>query len=290
MPVRRAIENFIERARNLRQARKPLLRHIDRNQRREIRLQFQRRNDRREIGIAAPLAQSVQRSLHLPHARAHRRERIRHRLPRIIMCVNAEMRSRNVQRNLPHNPLDLVRQRAAIRVTQHNPPRTRLIRRDSNRQCIFRIGLVPVKEMLAIEHHLASAPMHRRDTVRNRVEIFLERAPQRHMHLIIPRLADKTNRIACRIKQRGNARIIRGRTPHLFRHAERRKPRRLGPLLRKKRSIERVRTRVTALDIINPQPVEQTGNLHLVLERKINTRRLRPVAQRGIKQKEAIGL
>ena len=58
-------------------------------------LQQQRRDDRREIGVAAALAEPVERALNLPRAGAHRGERIRHRLPRVVMAMHAELLAGN---------------------------------------------------------------------------------------------------------------------------------------------------------------------------------------------------
>ena len=52
--------------------------------------------------------------------------------------------------------LDLVRQRAAIGVAQHHPARARVIGRLGAGQRVFRIGLVAVEEMLAVEQHFAA--------------------------------------------------------------------------------------------------------------------------------------
>ena len=54
-------------------------------------LQLQRRDDGDEIGIAAALADAVQRALDLARAGAHRGERIRHRLLGVVMRVDADM-------------------------------------------------------------------------------------------------------------------------------------------------------------------------------------------------------
>ena len=56
----------------------------------EVRLQRQRRDERDEIGVAAALAEAVQRALHLPRAGADRGERIGDRVAGVVMGVDAE--------------------------------------------------------------------------------------------------------------------------------------------------------------------------------------------------------
>ena len=59
MAVWRAVEQFVERMRDARQMRKFLARHADLEPRCELFFQEQGRNDRRQIGVAATLSQTV---------------------------------------------------------------------------------------------------------------------------------------------------------------------------------------------------------------------------------------
>ena len=59
-------------------------------------LQPQRRDQRTEIGVAAALAEPVQRALDLPRAGAHRGQRIGDRLLGIVMGVDADMAAGDV--------------------------------------------------------------------------------------------------------------------------------------------------------------------------------------------------
>ena len=56
----------------------------------EFLLQLQRRDDRDQIGIAAALAEAVERALDLARAGAHGGERIGHRLLGIVVRVDAD--------------------------------------------------------------------------------------------------------------------------------------------------------------------------------------------------------
>ena len=51
--------------------------------------------------------------------------------------------------------------------------------------------------------------------------------------------------------------------------------------------VGRVGAGIAALDVIEPEPVEHRRDRDLVVERKIDARGLRPVAQRGVEEIEA---
>ena len=57
----------------------------------ELSLQQQRRDEGDQVGVAAAFANAVERALDLAHAGADRRQRISHRLPGIVMGVDAEL-------------------------------------------------------------------------------------------------------------------------------------------------------------------------------------------------------
>ena len=83
VPVRRAVEEFVEGARlTCVSSRKLLGGDADLETLGVVRLQQQRRDEGDEIGVAAALAEAVQRALHLPRAGADRGERIGDRVCR----------------------------------------------------------------------------------------------------------------------------------------------------------------------------------------------------------------
>ena len=127
VPVRRAVEHLVERARDLRQRLELVVRHADVEPVGEFRLELQRRDDRDEIGVAAALAEPVERALDLARAGAHRRERIRHRLLGVVVRMDADVVAGDVLDDLADDRLDLVRQRAAVGVAQHHPARALLV-------------------------------------------------------------------------------------------------------------------------------------------------------------------
>jgi hypothetical protein len=98
----------------------------------------------------------VERALDLPRARAHGRERVRHSLLGVVVRVDADVVAGHVLHHFADDLLDLVRQRAAVGVAQHHPARARLVRRLGAGERVFRIGLVAVEEVLAVDQHLAA--------------------------------------------------------------------------------------------------------------------------------------
>ena len=126
-----------------------------------------------EIGVAAALAESVQRALDLAHAGAHRGQRVGDRLLGIVMGVDAEIFARHMLDDLAHDVLDLVRHGAAIGVAQHDPARTGIVSRLCAGQRVFRVRLVAVEEMLAVDQRLAAFRLRRRNAVADRGEVLL---------------------------------------------------------------------------------------------------------------------
>ena len=225
---------------------------------RKLRLQLQRRDDRHQIGVAAALAEAVQRALDLARAGAHRRERVRHRLLGVIVGVDADMVARaRALTTSPHDALDLVRQRAAIGVAQHHPARAGLVGRPGAGERIVRIGLVAVEEVLAVDQDLAALLPCRRHAVADRGEVLLVGGLERDAHVIVPRLRHEADRVGLGVEQGRKARIVRGGAPGPPRHAERREGRAELAVLAEQLGVGRVRARIAALDVVDAEVVEQ---------------------------------
>ncbi len=119
-------------------------------------LQQQRRDQRRQVRIAAALAQPVQRALHLPRARVDRGERVGHGIAGVVMAVDAEPVAGDARGDhLGGDAAHLGRQRAAVGVAEHDPARAGVERGAQAGQRIGGIGAVAVEEMLGVEQRLA---------------------------------------------------------------------------------------------------------------------------------------
>ena len=182
---------------------------------------------------------------------------------------------------------DLVRQRAAIGVAEHDPARAFVVGRLGAGQRELRISFVTVEEMLAIEQHLAAFSLCGAHAVADRREVFLVCSLERHLHVIIPGLRHEADRVRLGVEQRRKAGIVRGRAAGTARHAEGGKSGVELVLLREKLRVGRVCPRIAALDIVDAEIVQHTGDGELVVECEINAVGLRAVAQCGVEKIEA---
>ena len=125
--VRRAVEDLVEGARGLRQRAEGLVGDAGLEAVAVAVLQLERADEGDEVGIAAALAEAVERALDLARAGLDGGEGIGDGAAAIVMGVDAETVARHVPRDLGDDALDLVRQRAAVGVAQHDPARAGLV-------------------------------------------------------------------------------------------------------------------------------------------------------------------
>src|SRR5690606_24957618 len=108
------------------------------------------------------------------------------RLSGVVVCVDAEAVTGYHLRDAPDDGADLLRQRAAIGIAQHDPAGAGFIGGPSAGERISRIRLVAVEEMLAVDHRLAPGADCGRHTVANRGEVLLIGRLQRNADVIVP--------------------------------------------------------------------------------------------------------
>ena len=212
MAVRRAVQHVVERARHLHQRRHLLRGDADLEGVGELVLQAQRRDQRAEIGVAAALAEPIQRALDLPRAGTYRGQRIGDRLLGIVMGVDADMAARDMLDHVAtmvSTSCGMVPPLVSHSTTQRAPE---FIGRLGAGQREIGVLLVAVEEVLAIDHHLAPRRLRSNDAVADRGEVFLVGGLQRHPHLIGRGLGDEADRIGFGLDQRRKPRIVRGRT------------------------------------------------------------------------------
>jgi hypothetical protein len=176
--------------------------------------QHQRWYDGDEVGVAAALADAVERPLDLANARLDSGQRVRHRLARIVVGVDAEPVARHARGDHPADDLaHLRRLRAAVGVAKHDPARAGVISSLRAGQRIIGVGLVAVEEMLAVQHDLLARSGRCLDRGRDRFQILLVGAAQRHAHVIVPAFRHEADGVGLRLQQRGQPRIVGGRMP-----------------------------------------------------------------------------
>ena len=251
-------------------------------------LQEQRRDQAGEVGIAAAFAKPVQRALDLARARGDGGERIGDAKPRVVMGVDADMVARHARRD--HGAgggLNVGRQGAAIGVAEDNPAGARVIGRLAAGGGVIRVGLPAVEEMFGIEKRLAPLRDDMGDGGGDVVEVFVERDAEGGGDVEVMRLADEADGGGSGVQDRGEDVVIIGRPPGALGHAEGGEGGAgLGPG-REKVAVGRVGAGPAALDIVDADPVERMGDLHLVGDGELHALRLLAVAKGRVVEVEA---
>ena len=140
--------------------------------------------------------------------------------------------------------------------------------------------------MLAIEDGFAASLTHIGDGILDALDIFIERAAERDVHMVIPSLGDESDRVRLGVEQQRDAGIVGGRTPCPLGHAESCEFRLDLGARGEEFRVERIGAGIAAFHIINAELIEQRRDLALVFKREIDTGRLRAVAQRRIEKGE----
>lgn len=121
--VGRPVQPLVEHARHMGQMAQVVLGHPGF----KAHLQHQIGNDADQIGVAAALAQAVQRALDLTGAGAHGGQTIGHGVLGVVVAMDAQVIAGNDGGDGADDRLDLMGQRSAVGVAQHHPARPGLI-------------------------------------------------------------------------------------------------------------------------------------------------------------------
>ena len=140
--------------------------------------------------------------------------------------------------------------------------------------------------MFAINQHFFASGFRSDDGLLDGVEVFVIGAAQRHPHVIIPGLGHKADGGGFRVKQILQASVVGNGAPCPLHHAKGREHRFGFSGLGEESGIRGVGTGIAALDVVHAQAIQQVDHRQLVIQRKINPRRLLPIAQRGIKKRD----
>ena len=285
--VGRHVQPVVEQAR---QVREPLHRAVLQPGV-EAHLQHEVRDQRDHVGVAAALAQPVDRALHLAHARPHRGQRVGYGILGVVVRMDAEPIARDLLGHFAHDALDFVRQGSAVGVAEHQPARARLLGGGEAGHGIIGIGLVAVEEMLGVEHRLVHARLGVGERVGDHLEILGAVDFERHVDMEVPGLADHADVARLGLQDRRQPGVVGGAAPGAARHAEGHE---LGILelrrIGEEPVVGRVRARPAALDIVDAQPVELARDRGLVGHGEIDALRLGPVSQGGVEEVDSVGL
>ena len=247
-------------------------------------LDFQVGDDGDEVGVAAALAVAVHSALHLGCAGAHGGEGAGDRHVNIVVRVDAQRRIAAAA-NLMHRGRYVVRQHAPVGVAQHDALRTRHLCGANRLQCVVRVRLVAVKEMLGVKEH-APAPFHQiRHRVRDHGEVLFQRCLQDAGNMQIPALAHKGYDRRFGGEQCGKVGVVRRADVGVARAAECgergvSEPHRLGAL--EELGVARVGAGPAAFDVMHAQFVKALADGELVAHRKRDPLALRAVPKCGV--------
>ena len=126
---------------------------------------------------------------------ANRGQSVRDRASSVVVGVDRDGDVvAEVADDLADDLLDLERQRAAVRVTQHEGRGTVDCRRLEHAQRELGVALVAVEEVLGVEHHAESVAAEVLDGVTDHRRAFVERRSERLGDVVIPRLPDDAHR------------------------------------------------------------------------------------------------
>ena len=207
----------------------------------------------------------------------------------VIMGMNAQTIPRHARGD--YRPRDLayfIRQSAAIRIAQNDPPRPRRMRRVNGGQGIIWVGLIAIKEMFCVKQRLAPCGHEMGDGGADIFKVLFKADPKRLGHMEIMGFAHQTNRSRARIHHARQNIIIRGRAACAFGHTKGRHGRARVRHRFEKGTVRGVGAGPAPFDIIHTQIIEHRSNTQLVLGGELHPLGLLPVPQGGVIEIEAI--
>ena len=248
-------------------------------------LEHEPADDGDEVGVAGALAVAVDRALHLRAARIDRHERVGDRAARIVVRVDAERRA-HPRLHVGDDARDVARQHAAVGVAQHDRVGAGLGGSGAHGDRVVGVGVVAVEEVLGVEEDGAALALEVGDRVARHLDALVERRAERLGDLQVPALADDAQRLAARVEQRLQTRIVLGRRDALApRRTERRDDRllELEVRARSKNSMSLgLEPGKPALDVVHAEQVELRRDAQLVLDREGHALSLCAVTKGGV--------
>ncbi len=157
----------------------------------------------------------------------------------------------------------LMGQHTAIGITQHDPARASIIGGMNGLQRVIGVRLIAVKEVFGIKQPFTPLPLDMGKAGGHVFDVILKADAKGGRHMEIMRLAHQTDRRRGRIHHSRQHVVILGRAPVAFGHAKSGEGgfglRRIGEKIR----IGRVCSGPSAFDIVDPQTVQDSGDLVL---------------------------
>ena len=253
-------------------------------------LEQQRRDQADEVGVAAALAEAVQRALDLPRAGVDGGERAGHGVAGVVVGVDAEPVAGDAGGDDRGGDLaDLGRQRAAVGVAEHHPAGAGVERRLEAGERVVGVGLPAVEEVLGVEQRLAALGLQEADRGGDVVAVLLEADPERGGDVEVVGLADEADRGRAGVDDAGEDLVVRGGAAGALGHAE---GGQAGVAQRRdggeEGAVGGVGARPAAFDVVDAEAVERLADPALVLDGEVDALALLAVAEGGVVEVEAL--
>src|SRR5262249_34952747 len=247
-----------------------------------IHLQFQVRDHRTEVGVAAAFAVAVKHALDVRRAGLDRGERICDGQLAVVVAMDAEFGVREPGANQCDGLGDLFGQTAAIRVAEDDRFGAAVQRGVQGVERVFRTGAEPVEEVFGVVEHAAPAVFQMADGVGDHPQVLFERGLERDVDVKVPGFAEDRHDGRFGGEQSLNDGVICRdgvRAPSAAERGEHR-----GAQLQRLRALEkfhvfRISAWPTSLDKVDADLIQRAGNFDLVLDRVGQPFALRAVAQ-----------
>ena len=182
---------------------------------------MQRRDQGDEVGVAAALAEAVQRALHLARAGVDRGERVRDRVAGVVVGVDAEPVAGDAGGDhRGGDRADLGGQRAAVGVAEHDPAGAGGERGLQAGERVVRVRLPAVEEVLGVEQGLAALGPQEADRGGDVLEVLLEADAERGGDVEVVGLADEADGGRFGVQHLGQHLVVRGGAARALGHAE----------------------------------------------------------------------
>ena len=250
-------------------------------------LQRQVRDGRREVAVARAFAVAVDRALHVGGAAPYARERVGDAAAGVVVGVHADPHVvAEVAHDLGHDGLDLVRERAAVGVAEHQRARALLDGRLEHAQAELGVALVAVEEVLGVEEHPKTGVAQELDGVVGHGHALVEGGLERVAHVVVPAFPDDAHGGRARLDEvpQGVVGVDLAELPARGSEGDERArvEGELGAGAAEELVVLRVGARPAALDEVDAEPVELLGDPQLVLDGERQPLELAAVAQRRV--------
>ena len=250
-------------------------------------LQLQVRDDRRQVGVAGALPQPVERALHVTGTGFDRSDRVGDRTAGVVVAVDPDDRVvADVGLHVGDDLSDLVRQRATVRVAQHEVRGAVDDRGLDRPERELRVLAVAVEEVLQVDEHLAALSLQERDGIGDHRRAFVERRLQRLDHLVLGALRHDADGRGVRLDQVAQRGVVVAPAAWAARRAEcdQRRGRQvelaLGAL--EELDVLGIRPRPAAFDEVHAEQVELLRDAEFVVDRRRDALDLEAVAECGV--------